>query len=69
MFAAPVNGKSATVDHDSRLQPVPAATFARSERRYAQAALVRYAEEIAARLARASRNDRGAIDSPLFANV
>lgn len=45
----------------------------KSERLSAQAALVRYAEEIASRLAADprddSRNDRGAIDDPLFANV
>ena len=45
----------------------------KSEGLSAQAALVRYAEEIALRLARNSRddlrNDRGAIDEPLFANV
>ncbi len=45
----------------------------RSERHSAQAALVRYAEDIASLIARDSRydsrNDRGAIDTPLFANV
>jgi hypothetical protein len=52
-----------------------------SERSSAQTAVVRYAEEIASLLARGSRNawrdewrdgsrnDRGAFDSPLFANV
>ncbi len=42
---------------------------AKSERLCAQSALARYAQEIASRLARESRNDRAAIDSPLFANV
>jgi hypothetical protein len=41
----------------------------KSERVCAQAALFRYRQERASRLARDSRNDRGAIDSPLFANV
>ena len=40
-----------------------------AERRCAQAAAVRYAQELAARNARDSRNYRGLIDSPLFANV
>ncbi len=40
-----------------------------SERSCAQAALARYARETASRLTRDSRNARGAIDSPLFANV
>jgi hypothetical protein len=42
---------------------------AKSERLCAQAALARYAQEFASRLAREARNDRAAIDSPLFANV
>ena len=41
----------------------------KSERLCAQAALARYTQEIFSRLARESRNGRGAIESPLFANV
>jgi len=62
----------------THFKTVPTATFAaaafvtakrKSERLCAQAALARYRQEIASRLARDSRNDRGAIDSRLFANV
>ncbi len=70
----------------TNLTTIPAATSAaaasttakpKSERLSAQTALVRYAEEIAARLARSSRNEwrddsrsyHGAIDTALFADV
>lgn len=66
-----------TIPATTSTAAAPTTVKPKSKRSRAQDALVRYAEEIASRLARNSRsqwrddsrNDRGAIDSPLFADV
>ena len=66
-------GRPLDMTHFNTTATFTAAAFTtakrKSERLCAQAALVRYRQEIASRLAENSRNDRGAMNSPLFANV